>query len=927
MLRIEWMRRAVAVGLALLAFCDGDQARLNGAETAELAAPSVNVYVAIDGNDAWSGTLAIPNEAKTDGPFATPERARDEIRKLKVEKGLPPGGVTVELREGTYELAQPFALTEADSGTAEAPVTYRGRQGETVRLTGGRGLTNWTPVTDPAIVARLDEAARPHVLLADMKAAGITQFSEMVSAKPWAESQPGLELFFNDEPMTLARWPNEGYSIITGFPPDAKPAILWGKPAPNSSVEGRFLYGGDRPLRWAAEKNIMLHGFWFWDWADQRLKVESIDVEKRSIALESKPQHHFGFRKGQWYYAYNLLPELDQPGEWYLDRERGILYFWPPSDLSNGRAVVSVLPSLVTMDNVSYVTLRGITFEATQGTAVTITGGSDVRIAGCVIRNTGSWGIQVKGGDRHQVIGCDLYATGDGGVILDGGDRNTLTPAGHAVENCHIHHYSRWDPMYKPGVQLRGVGSRVSHCLIHDAPHMGIAAPGNDHVVEYNECHSLVFLANDAEAIHGGWYDWTTRGTIIRYNYIHDCFGHDGHGCKAIRLDDHVGGLTLFGNVIERIWCEQGRGAITIHGGRDNLIENNLFVDCDRGVRIHKCNAPPPEKSLEKVPYRQPPWSERYPKLATILDDEPGLPKNNVVVHNVNQGGEFMSTDTVAAPITTVKDNFTEGDPKIVRAANGIPTLAPDSPALAVGFQPIPVEKIGLYPNELRASWPVTHTVRPTPPRPVKPIVERKVRKGGVPQIAASRAQNPITLDGVIAPGEWPAPGVPMKETPDRQPIAGAPAMLYVAYDNENLYVAVTVPIKDAAKLDKGETWGVSDAAELCLRNASKTPPGPIAVLRGFLTGRLDAAPDAGMHPEDILRLTKTARFAARTDAANWVGEWVVPFAALEASPQSGLKLGFNVGVRRTESDEWIIWAGALGATWQLNEAGLLVLQ
>ena len=66
-----------------------------------------------------------------------------------------------------------------------------------------------------------------------------------------------------------------------------------------------------------------MHGYWFWDWSDQRHKIESIDAEKHLIAVVP-PYHGYGYRKGQWYYAFNLLSELDSPGEWYLDRQTGI---------------------------------------------------------------------------------------------------------------------------------------------------------------------------------------------------------------------------------------------------------------------------------------------------------------------------------------------------------------------------------------------------------------------------------------------------------------------------------------------------------------------------------------------------------------------------------------------------------------------------
>ena len=46
-------------------------------------------------------------------------------------------------------------------------------------------------------------------------------------------------------------------------------------------------------------------------------------------------------------------------------------------------------------------------------------------------------------------------------------------------------------------------------------------------------------------------------------------------------------------------------------------------------------------------------------------------------------------------------------DPLFVDAAHGDFTLKPDSPALKLGFQPIPLREIGLYPDDARATWPV----------------------------------------------------------------------------------------------------------------------------------------------------------------------------------------------------------------------------
>lgn len=83
---------------------------------------------------------------------------------------------------GVYPLAQAFELTAADAGTADGPITYRAAPGAEVRLSGGRAVTNFAPVTDPAILARLDGVARAHVLQADLKALGVTDYGNGTSS-------------------------------------------------------------------------------------------------------------------------------------------------------------------------------------------------------------------------------------------------------------------------------------------------------------------------------------------------------------------------------------------------------------------------------------------------------------------------------------------------------------------------------------------------------------------------------------------------------------------------------------------------------------------------------------------------------------------------------------------------------------------------
>lgn len=663
-----------------------------------------DLFVALNGNNAWTGTVPAPNGQKTDGPFTTLERARQEIRELK-RAGKLEKGITVHLRGGLYELTAAFTLGPDDSGSDGAPVVYRPYRDEKVVLSGGKVLGDFRLVNEPAVLSRLPEPARDKVWQTDLKAAGVTDFGDVTAAGQRAE------LFFQEKPMTLARWPNSGFVQIAD--------VSGGQPFASHGIKGdqigKFTYAGDQPGRWGQEPEIWLHGYWFWDWSDAFQKVKSIDPTQRVIELD-QPYHGYGYRPGQRFYALNLLAELDAPGEWYLDRARGLIYFWPPDDLAKGKAVLSVLPTLLALRETSWLAFQGMTLEATRGTAVVMTGGTQNRLAGCVVRNTGSWGVTISGGSKNGVIGCDIYQTGEGGVSLSGGERKTLTAAGHYADNNHLYQFGRVHRTYRPAVGINGVGNRMAHNLIHDGPHNAIQLGGNDHLIEFNEIYDVCYETGDVGAFYMG-RDWTARGTVIQHNYFHDISGPGLHGAMAVYLDDAASGIHVLGNLFYRA----GRAAF-IGGGRDNVIENNIFVECNPSVHVDarglnwmrdqvEGDGTLP-KRLAETPYQQPPWSTRYPKLVNILADEPGAPRGNLVARNVSVGGKWLNLEKAAEPLVTFTNNLVEKELKFVDAANGNFQLPDDSPAYGLGFKKLPLEKIGLYQHEWRASWPVSKSRR-----------------------------------------------------------------------------------------------------------------------------------------------------------------------------------------------------------------------
>lgn len=163
------------------------------------SASALDIYIAPDGHDSWSGRFAEPDAVGKDGPFATLERARDEIRKLKRENGLHEP-VTVHVRAETYFLDRTFKLTAEDSGTADAPVVYRGYGTERPLLVGGKPVAGFARHKDGILVA--DLAAQ------GLKGIGFRQ------------------LFLNGRRQILARYPNfdpqnpyaGGWAYVDGKP-------------------------------------------------------------------------------------------------------------------------------------------------------------------------------------------------------------------------------------------------------------------------------------------------------------------------------------------------------------------------------------------------------------------------------------------------------------------------------------------------------------------------------------------------------------------------------------------------------------------------------------------------------------------------------------------------------------------------------------
>ena len=683
---VEAIKQAERVQAGLPAR-DPAESRVKAMET---PAPGAVFYVAVDGNDTQAGTR--------EASFATLQRALAQVAALNAQGAWPAGGVQILLRKGVYAIKESVKLGSEVSGREGAPLTIAACDGEAVHLSGGVAVTGFHPVEDPGILARLPEEARDKVQVCDLKAQGITDYGHMeprgFAGKAYVSA---MELFLDGQPMQLARWPNEGF-VRTGKVLD-----------PGEFKEGRggvFDFENERLGRWMQARDIWLYGYWFWDWADNAIGVTSIDPGTHRI--QTAHTSPYGIKEGQSFYAFNLLEEIDQPGEWYLDRETGLLYFYPPADLAKVSLMLSLTREpLIEANQVSYVNFQGLIVELGAGDGLVINGGEHCLVAGCLVRRLGATGITLKEGHGHGVLGCELHTLGRGGVVMAGGDRKTLTPGGHVVENCEIHHFSRIDRTYTPAVQIDGVGNRIAHNNFHDTPCHAIRLEGNDHVVELNDVHDVVRESDDQGGLDM-FYNPGYRGNILRYNFWHDIGNGRACGQAGIRLDDAISGTLIYGNIFSHC-SEANFGGVQVHGGQKNWVDNNVFVDCRYGVSFSAWGKERWTKFVEseavqallntQVDTKNPPYSVRYPDLAHL---EEGWDINNLWRNVAFRCGSFLTRDQGIQ--NEMNDMVTNEDPGFVDAAAGNFGLKEDAKVFdAIGFAPIPFQEIGLYDDAFRA--------------------------------------------------------------------------------------------------------------------------------------------------------------------------------------------------------------------------------
>lgn len=527
--------------------------------------------------------------------------------------------VLIELKPGVYRPVTSFTIDRSITGNGRYKFLLTG-SGSTKTIFSGARPLRFIPVP-PALLKRKNLPS--NLVVASLKEAGIKvpKFSDKKFGRP---DMPELELFYRGKRMPIARWPNSGYAKTDTVEKFAGEFVF--------SVKGKDI------AAYKTEQDLRVGGYFMHDWADEKFQVEKIDSSSRVRLFGSQP--HYGVAGNRRVFFENALIDIDKPGEWHIDSLSDEVYFLPPKILQANEVQISQLVNGLLLKGVENVEVRDIGFEAFRGEGILLRDVDTVRLKNLAVKNVGMHGVSVYG--QNTVLeGITIENTGATGIGLNGGNRKTLEPGLIVARHCVVTQVGRLQKTYAPAVSLAGVGNTVEDSVLRSGPHAAIIFHGNDHHIRRNLIENFVEETDDAGAIYTG-RDWSERGTVIEQNLIRN-IGSAGlhYGAHAIYLDDQASGINVKNNLISHV----GRG-VFIGGGRDNTVSDNIFANCNAGVYLDgrgrialaKQGASANQDYVTKirsVGASSPLYTSRYPGLGTLLGDEPGVPKNNVVDRNV----------------------------------------------------------------------------------------------------------------------------------------------------------------------------------------------------------------------------------------------------------------------------------------------------
>ncbi len=472
------------------------------------------------------------------------------------------------------------------------------------------------------------------------------------------------------------------------------------------------------------------------EWVNAILSVTNVDRQSQRLYVNSTEK----IRPGNRFFIANVREALDSPGEWYLDKNTGELLYWAETpDFPNSVEVVApVIDRLFVLQGnsesfVEHIYFQGLTFTDTDYTlaenyyfpvdaAIWLSTARHCRIEDCTFIRLGGYAVKIEQrSHKNYIVGNDMRQLGQGGVVLSGD--TTSQPFKNLIAANNIQDCGK---VYKhvAGVYVTtGSGNCIVHNRIVRMPRYGISLKSYDtknyshnNLVEFNEIVDTNLETSDTGAIETLGRDKQLSGNIIRFNSIRNVVGMETKASGqivsptytwGIYLDDYSSGTKVYGNVVVGTVL----GAVHIHGGKDNQIENNIFID---GAKKQIQLSPKDEFMTGNIIQRN---IFVYEGMNAKLWSSEGQIEPSKIVAKCNSnlywhtaGLDLAQTEKAITP----EGNFTQwqaagfdrnsfiSDPLFVSPEKGDFRLKFNSPAFRLGFQPIPYERIGIEGSNLR---------------------------------------------------------------------------------------------------------------------------------------------------------------------------------------------------------------------------------
>lgn len=526
------------------------------------------IYVSPNGCDQADGSVS--------NPVRTIQEAVQRVENL--------GGARIILRGGDYNLTETIFLRKEHSGTEHSPLILTAYEKEIPRISGSVSIpvSAFGPITDAHQRQRLKADVRDKIVAADLRKLGITEYGNMENASP--------ALLVNNIPQTLAQYPNVGEPQI----PMSQTIYETGGVTRSTST----LYERDhhkncpweigisdsRMLDWEWKDDIYIYGALYAEWARERIHVASIDREKMSMKGSRPFTWGVQYHPNNDYYFLNVFEELDTPGEWYLDRESGILYLYPPhgslTETDDIRLAAAPFP-LMQLQGTENVILDRLHLGRCFGCAVIAQDCRATLIQRCHIdatisvdQATDEGGITLRGGFRSGVIATTFEHFTTKAASIGGGDRAQLKPSNLFIQNCVLK-----NPGCRFGLVTSGMGNLLSHNYLLDTTIIDNGS--NEGIVEYNILEGGDATTHDSGGIYVAGGGLSSCGNHYRYNYLFD-FKKAGY---CIYFDDLSRGMYAYGNIV----CGCGGNGVdswgpgersyNIHNGGEHCFWGNISID------------------------------------------------------------------------------------------------------------------------------------------------------------------------------------------------------------------------------------------------------------------------------------------------------------------------------------------------------------